>query len=85
MFTDLKMNIISITRNENIIVPNEKDKIKTGDSVYVIADTEHLHRVMTAFGHQEKVLLYPNVLDQICQPLAFRLATPGATTHCHYQ
>jgi len=53
MFTDLKMNIVSITRKENIIVPYEKDKIKTGDSVYVIADTEHLHRVMTAFGHQE--------------------------------
>ena len=52
-FTDLKMTIVALARKETIIVPNENDKIKEGDSVYVIADTDHLHRVMTAFGHEE--------------------------------
>ena len=52
-FDDLKMNIVSIVRKEKIILPNEKEKIKEDDSVYVLADTNHLHRVMVAFGHEE--------------------------------
>ena len=52
-FADLKMNIVSITRKNSIIVPGDNDKIKIGDSVYVVADTEHLNRVMIAFGHEE--------------------------------
>jgi len=52
-FADLKMNIVSLTRKDSIIVPGNNDKIKVGDSVYVVADTEHLNRVMIAFGHEE--------------------------------
>ena len=52
-FADLKMNIVSLTRKDSIIVPGNNDKIKIGDSVYVVADTEHLNRVMIAFGHEE--------------------------------
>ena len=47
------MNIVSLTRKDSIIVPGNNDKIKIGDSVYVVAATEHLNRVMIAFGHEE--------------------------------
>ena len=49
----LKMNILSIFRKEKMITPNDNEKIKIGDSIYVIADTEQLHKVMGFFGHQE--------------------------------
>ena len=52
-FTDLKMSIVSLLRKDSIIIPSNDDKIKIGDSVYVVADTEHLNRVMIAFGHEE--------------------------------
>jgi len=52
-FNDLKMSFLVIFRKEKIIVPNENEKIKKGDSVYVIADTNDLHKVMVFFGHKE--------------------------------
>jgi trk system potassium uptake protein TrkA len=50
---DLKMNFLVIFRKEKIIIPNENEKIKKGDSVYVIADTNDLHKIMGFFGHTE--------------------------------
>ena len=50
---ELKMSFLSIFRKEKIIIPDENEKIKLGDSVYVIADTNNLHKVMGFFGHQE--------------------------------
>ena len=47
------MNFLVIFRKEKIIVTNENEKIKKGDSVYVIADTNDLHKVMDFFGHKE--------------------------------
>ena len=49
----LKMNFLVIFRKEKIIIPNENEKIKIGYSVYVVADTNDLHKVMGFFGHQE--------------------------------
>ena len=50
---ELKMSFLSIFRKEKIVIPDENEKIKLGDSVYVIADTNNLHKVMGFFGHQE--------------------------------
>tara|TARA_Y100000590_G_scaffold195069_1_gene221552 strand:- start:1312 stop:2691 length:1380 start_codon:yes stop_codon:yes gene_type:complete len=50
---DLKMNFLVFFRKEKIIIPGENEKIKLGDSIYVIADTNDLHKVMTFFGHKE--------------------------------
>jgi trk system potassium uptake protein TrkA len=47
------MNFLSIFRKEKIIIPDENEKIKLGDSVYIIADTNNLHKVMDFFGHEE--------------------------------
>ena len=43
----------TITSKEKIIIPNENETIKLGDSVYLIADTNNLHEVMGFLGHQE--------------------------------
>ena len=50
---DLKMNFLAMFRKEKIIIPNENEKIKLDDSIYIVADTNHLHKVMGFFGHQE--------------------------------
>ena len=50
---ELKMSFLSIFRKEKIVIPDENEKIKLGDSAYVIADTNNLHKVMGFFGHQE--------------------------------
>ena len=50
---ELKMSFLSIFRKEKIVIPDENEKIKLGDSVYVIADTNNLHKVMGFFGHEE--------------------------------
>ncbi|MBH72000.1 MAG: Trk system potassium uptake protein TrkA [Alphaproteobacteria bacterium MarineAlpha6_Bin6] len=50
---DLKMNFLTIFRKEKIIMANSNEKIKLGDSIYVLADTNDLHKVMTFFGHKE--------------------------------
>ena len=52
-FNGLKMNFLVIFRKEKMIMPNENEKIKIGDSIYIIADTNDLHKVMGFFGHQE--------------------------------
>ena len=52
-FNDLKMSFLVIFRKEKIIIPNKNEKIKLDDSIYIIADTKHLHKVMGFFGHQE--------------------------------
>tara|TARA_Y100000590_G_scaffold412943_1_gene508318 strand:+ start:3189 stop:4568 length:1380 start_codon:yes stop_codon:yes gene_type:complete len=51
--TDLKMNFIAIFRKEKIIIPDENEKIKLNDSIYILADTSNLHKVMGFFGHEE--------------------------------
>ena len=52
-FNDLRMNFLALFRKEKILMPNNDEKIKNGDSIYVVADTNDLHKVMTFFGHKE--------------------------------
>lgn len=54
LFPDLSFSIVSITRNHRTIIPDENDMLETGDEAYIVVDTNHLRRVMAAFGHLEK-------------------------------
>lgn len=47
-----KISIIAISREGNVIIPSEKEKIKTGDEIFFIADTEHVHQIMSMFGYE---------------------------------
>ncbi len=50
MFPDLKVEILAILRNETKIIPTGNDEMLPGDEVYFVTATQHLHRVMAAFG-----------------------------------
>lgn len=54
LFPDLAFSIVSITRHNKNIIPDEDDMLEVGDEAYIVVDTQHLRRVMAAFGHLEK-------------------------------
>ncbi len=54
LFPDLSFSIVSITRGTKHIVPDENDMLEVGDEAYIIVDSNHLRRVMAAFGHLER-------------------------------
>ncbi|HRO49526.1 MAG TPA: Trk system potassium transporter TrkA [Hyphomicrobium sp.] len=49
------MTIVAVVRNGRCFVPDGADRVEAGDDVYVIAKTEKVDDVMTAFGHRERV------------------------------
>ncbi len=53
LFPDLSFQVLAILRKNKPIIPDETDQLEVGDEVYFIVDTDHLKRVMTAFGHEE--------------------------------
>ncbi len=53
LFPDLKIFVVGIVREDELIVPTGETEMKEGDEVYFIADTAHVRRAMSAFGHEE--------------------------------
>ena len=53
LFPDLHITVIAILRNERAIVPSADDQMLPGDEVYFVADSNHVARAMTVFGHEE--------------------------------
>lgn len=53
LFPDLKIFVVGIVRDDELIVPTGKTEMREGDEVYFIADTAHVLRSMSAFGHEE--------------------------------
>ncbi len=54
LFPELHIVVVGITRDGVGIVPSPDDQMLAGDDVYVVAETDHLDRAMSAFGHEEK-------------------------------
>ena len=54
LFSGLSFKIMGILRNNKPIIPTADEQLFIGDEVYFVADTRHLGRVMSAFGHEEK-------------------------------
>ena len=54
LFPDLKITVVYIVRDETAIVPHGMDQMVPGDEVYFVADSGHIGRAMTLFGHEEK-------------------------------
>ena len=55
LFSGLSFKIMGILRNNKPIIPTADEQLFIGDEVYFVADTRHLGRVMSAFGHEEKI------------------------------
>jgi len=54
LFPDLAFRVIAILRKGQTIIANEDHQILAGDEVYFVVDTQHMSRVMSAFGHEEE-------------------------------
>ncbi|MCB9980918.1 MAG: Trk system potassium transporter TrkA [Rhodospirillales bacterium] len=53
LFPDLSFQVLAILRKNKPIIPDATDQLEVGDEVFFIVDTQHMKRVMTAFGHEE--------------------------------
>ncbi len=54
LFPDLSFQVVAILRNNKPIIPDGTEQLEVGDEAYFVADTRHLQRVLSAFGHEEK-------------------------------
>ena len=54
LFPDLHILVIGLQRGGRSVVVTPEDVMLEGDDVYFVAETAHLTRAMTAFGHEEK-------------------------------
>ncbi|BBK37281.1 Trk system potassium transport protein TrkA [Allostella sp. ATCC 35155] len=54
LFPDLNITIVGIIRDGRPIVPESDETMLAGDEVYFVADTKHVTRAMSAFGHEEQ-------------------------------
>lgn len=54
LFPDLNAVVTGIVRDDRLIVPAADDQLLRGDEIYFVADTKHVPRAMSLFGHDEK-------------------------------
>jgi len=54
LFPDLDFRIVYLRRNNKNIIPDGNEMLEVGDEAYIVVNTKHLRRVMSAFGHHEK-------------------------------
>lgn len=54
LFPTLNINIVGISRNNQIVIPNSDTQMQIGDEVYFIVDAQQLDRALDGFGHQEQ-------------------------------
>ena len=53
LFPDLNIVVSGIWRNDRLLVPTGDDQMLVGDEVYFVADSRHVTRALTVFGHEE--------------------------------
>ncbi|MEX2614723.1 MAG: Trk system potassium transporter TrkA [Alphaproteobacteria bacterium] len=54
LFPDLGITVVCINRNGSPFIPKAADHMVAGDEVYFIADSSHVPRALSAFGHEEE-------------------------------
>ena len=52
-FPDVICTVVGINRDDEIIVPTQKDVLRLNDKIYLICDSEHVKKVLTILGHRE--------------------------------
>jgi len=62
LFPNLTIQIAAIIRGNKAIIPDENEQMLVGDEVYFFTDTNLMHRVLSAFGHEEKEARFVTVL-----------------------
>ncbi|MCB1530253.1 MAG: Trk system potassium transporter TrkA [Alphaproteobacteria bacterium] len=54
LFPDINVGILAIYRNGKLRIPEKEEQMMIGDEIYFVADTNHIERILSAFGHEEK-------------------------------
>tara|TARA_B100000579_G_scaffold431239_1_gene445960 strand:+ start:602 stop:1969 length:1368 start_codon:yes stop_codon:yes gene_type:complete len=54
-FPEFKAYIFGADRKESFVFFKKNDQMKVGDKVYVIVSTEQINKLLSVFGHDEKV------------------------------
>ena len=52
LFPDLGARVVYIVRNEEGIVPDKLSQMKSGDNIYIIAESKKTDRVLSVFGKE---------------------------------
>ena len=53
-FPEFKAYILGAERKESFVFLKKNDKMQIGDKVYVVASTDQINKILSAFGHEEK-------------------------------
>ena len=54
-FPEFKAHIFGAERKESFVFFKKNDQIKVGDKVYVVVSTEQINKLLSVFGHEEKL------------------------------
>ena len=54
-FPEFKAYIFGAVRKENFVFFKKNDQLKVGDKVYLVVSTEQINKLLSVFGHDEKV------------------------------
>lgn len=52
-YSALNANVIAISRNNEVLIPQPKEKFTAGDEIYFVADNKAAIKMMVMLGHQE--------------------------------
>ncbi len=53
LFPNLKVFVVGIVRHGDLFIPTGRTEMRAGDVVYFVTSTDHMHRSMSVFGHEE--------------------------------
>jgi len=54
-FPEFKAYIFGAERKENFVFLKKNDQMKVGDKVYVVVSTDQINKLLSVFGHDEKL------------------------------
>ena len=54
-FPEFKAYIFGAERKENFVFLKKNDQMKVGDKVYLVVSTEQINKLLSVFGHDEKL------------------------------
>ena len=52
-YPDLICTIVGINRDDEIIIPTQKDSLKQNDKIYLVCNSDHISKILSTLGHTE--------------------------------
>lgn len=49
-----KFSVVAISREGNVIIPDENEILQATDEIFFVADGDHVHPIMSMMGHEEQ-------------------------------